>query len=325
MLLSRYRNLNWRQYLVNTQAKLIDLEKEFKILRIAQVPDLQHRDTVELAWRAFRGKHIVDESRTPLVLIHGLFGSKQNFGSVGRRICGLTRRLVVGLDMRNHGSSPHAMPHDYMHMAKDTIRHIEGMDRKVILGGHLMGAKVSMLVSLLRPELVEKLVVIDHSPVSERLDIQFTQDLLGLCHVVRSNSLRDSPRTTFLQRVDSILFEYEKDPLIRLFLSSNISRTKSAFNKLLHIQCCVPVLNFLRVATLIEMEKWPHIMRGLKFNGPVKIMRGKKSPFVLDCHLETDFPKYYSIILVADFDAGHWVISEQPNRFVKEIVDFIET
>ena len=69
------------------------------------------------------------------------------------------------LDARNHGHSPHAPQMTYDLMSRDTVSFFrrEGLERSVLIG-HSMGGKTVMNVALERPEMVEKLVVVDVSP-----------------------------------------------------------------------------------------------------------------------------------------------------------------
>ncbi|PIL35642.1 hypothetical protein GSI_02371 [Ganoderma sinense ZZ0214-1] len=58
----------------------------------------------------------------PLVILHGLFGTKRNFGSLSKAFAKDLGRPVYTLDLRNHGTSPHAEPHSYPAMATDVLR-----------------------------------------------------------------------------------------------------------------------------------------------------------------------------------------------------------
>ena len=55
--------------------------------------------------------------RPPLVIAHGLYGSARNWGAIAKRLA--ADRLVVSVDMRNHGDSPRAEENDYPAMAAD--------------------------------------------------------------------------------------------------------------------------------------------------------------------------------------------------------------
>ena len=53
----------------------------------------------------------------PLVILHGLYGSSDNWVTVAKNI---SRRFTVYLpDLRNHGSSPHSEIHDYRSISSD--------------------------------------------------------------------------------------------------------------------------------------------------------------------------------------------------------------
>lgn len=304
----------------------IDWRKEFDSLRINEVKPLPQREIVELPRQAMKPKSdiAIDNLKTPLVLVHGLFGSKQNYTSVGRHIASLTGREVFGLDMRNHGSAPHAAPHNYITMARDTINHLEkSIKQPVVLAGHLMGAKVSMLVSLIRPELVGKLIVIDNSPASQSLDEQFYRDLLGLCHLERDKSLPKLQKSVMALKRDKMLSKYENDKLVRLFLLSNLVRRQSR-NDNLPIKFRVPVLNFLKDDVLRELGQWPPEVEHLTFDKPVKVMKAEHSSFITQESLDSHFPKYFPNRDVSVYNCGHWLVSEMPERFVKETVEFLE-
>src|SRR4051812_4911292 len=66
--------------------------------------------------------------------------------------------------MPDHGQSPWSDHFDYL-AAADQVAELLSNDDPVALVGHSMGGKVSMLVALRHPELVERLVVVDVAPV----------------------------------------------------------------------------------------------------------------------------------------------------------------
>ena len=99
----------------------------------------------------------------PLVLLHGLFASMQNWQSIAKRLS--DNFHIFNVDLPNHGNSPHTFAIDYEEMRAKTIELIEEkIGRPVHLMGHSMGGKVAMLVALTRPDLVAKLVVEDIAP-----------------------------------------------------------------------------------------------------------------------------------------------------------------
>ena len=104
-------------------------------------------------------------SGPPLVILPGLFGSKRNWTSIARQLA--EHHRVLTLDLRNHGESPWDSLHDYPSMAGDVAGFLEthAIPSAIVLG-HSMGGKVAMTLALTRPDLVEKLIVVDITPAA---------------------------------------------------------------------------------------------------------------------------------------------------------------
>eukprot|EP00914_Ancora_sagittata_P018769 GHVO01037175.1.p2 GENE.GHVO01037175.1~~GHVO01037175.1.p2 ORF type:complete len:127 (-),score=16.07 GHVO01037175.1:235-615(-) len=72
-------------------------------------------------------------------------------------------------DMRNHGTSPHAEPMDYTHMAADILHFVQKLGLSDIsLLGHSMGGKAVMTLALdnqIPSNLLKNLIVVDISPI----------------------------------------------------------------------------------------------------------------------------------------------------------------
>lgn len=149
---------------------------------------------------------------SPLVILHGLFGSKRNWASVAHRLAASHR--VITVDLRNHGESPWDARHDYPALAADVAAVIErrvGGPAAVL--GHSMGGKAAMALALVRPELVERLVVVDIAPVrSTATPIEYVQ------------AMRALPLAAFSQRLDvkEALAPAIPDPMVRGFLTLNL-------------------------------------------------------------------------------------------------------
>lgn len=309
----------------------LDLAKETAALNLDQVKSLPHCDTVKLSHSIYKSHNArINTELLPIVLIHGLFGSKQNYTSVGKQLSERTGRLVLGLDMRNHGTSRHVAPHTYYNMAEDVLHFIGELGdvaapKKVILAGHSMGGKVSMLASLLEPAIVEKLIVIDNSPASEHLDEQFSKDLVGMCHAEMESSVSGLSPHAQKTAVDNLLAKYEPSPLVRTFLMSNLAKRTSSKTKDHPVKFRVPVLNFLKENTLHELGGWPaEKVEKHHFSGPVLVLKAAQSNFIKREQLSTDFAKYFSNISYVEFDCGHWLVSEQPKKFVDVVTEFVK-
>lgn len=123
-----------------------------------------------------------------MIFCHGLFGSGSNWRAIAsgvqskvRTFCSSNSRLPDNrkltsmqtllnthlLDARNHGLSPHTTEMNFDLMAEDLFRYIVKNDLgRCVLLGHSMGGRTVMTFASKYPELVEKLIVVDVSPVT---------------------------------------------------------------------------------------------------------------------------------------------------------------
>src|SRR5438445_11207875 len=116
----------------------------------------------------------------PLIVLHGLFGSLENWRSMTRRLG--ESFSVVAIDQRNHGRSPHSGEMSYPLMAEDLREFMTQQHLKTShLLGHSMGGKTAMQFALRYPESVERLVIADMAPKAYRAtQKEMIQALLAL-------------------------------------------------------------------------------------------------------------------------------------------------
>jgi esterase len=112
---------------------------------------------MDLAFRELGGDGL------PVVILHGLFGSSQNWAGMGRRLA--DRGRVCAVDLRNHGDSPHAVPHSLDACVEDLRA---WADRRaagpLCLVGHSMGGLVAMGFALRHPAATAGVAAIDVAP-----------------------------------------------------------------------------------------------------------------------------------------------------------------
>src|SRR5258708_8513128 len=99
----------------------------------------------------------------PLIILHGLFGSLDNWHSVSLDLAEKFR--VLAIDQRNHGHSPHATEMNYALMANDLSELLarEAWPRAHVLG-HSMGGKTAMQFALQFPSSILSLIIVDIAP-----------------------------------------------------------------------------------------------------------------------------------------------------------------
>ena len=89
----------------------------------------------------------------PLVILHGLYGSSDNWVSIAKKI---GDSFTVYLpDQRNHGQSPHSDTHDYNSMRDDLFEMVSELRiKKFFLAGHSMGGKTAIAFAAKWPEMI---------------------------------------------------------------------------------------------------------------------------------------------------------------------------
>ncbi|MCS6854318.1 MAG: alpha/beta fold hydrolase [Elioraea sp.] len=243
----------------------------------------------------------------PVVVLHGLFGSARNWGSIARRLAAGGRR-VIAADLRNHGDSPHEAHMDYAAMADDVAGLIEELaaGRAAVLG-HSMGGKVAMVLALTRPALVDRLVVVDIAPVAYRTTS-------GAC----ASGLRALPLRPGMRRVeaDALLSATVPDAAERAFLLQNLVFDDGGAPRwkpnLAAIEEAMPLI-----------ASFPEFPRHARFDGPVLVVRGERSGYVRPDHFEATLALFPRAVFVTVPGAGHWVQAEAPEAFLRAVEPFL--
>lgn len=153
--------------------------------------------------------------KPPLVILHGLLGSSRNWQTAGRDLA--ERYHVTALDLRNHGSSPHADEMTYAAMVGDVLAWMDaqGLARVTVMG-HSMGGKVAMLLACRRPERVERLIVVDIAP----------KDYFWAGHRAEFAAMNELDLASLGSRAEAELrFEARVDDwAMRKFIATNLER-----------------------------------------------------------------------------------------------------
>ena len=116
----------------------------------------------------------------PLVLLHGLFGAARNLGVLSRGLS--AGRRVIALDLRNHGGSPHGRAMDFCTMAADVAETMAALGlAQADVAGHSLGGKTAMALAFTRPDLVDRLAVLDIAPIAYDHDYDdYVAAMLGI-------------------------------------------------------------------------------------------------------------------------------------------------
>jgi pimeloyl-ACP methyl ester carboxylesterase len=245
---------------------------------------------------------------SPIVFCHGLFGQGRNWTQIGKALA--TDHRVLLVDMPNHGASPWTEDFGYVAMAEQVAALLDA-DDPVTLVGHSMGGKTAMVLALRHPQLVERLCVVDISPVAQPASAEFAGYIAAMQQLDLTALERRSD-------ADEALAPDVPNRTVRSFLLQNLRREDDGWRWLLNLD----VLG----AELATLGGWPQdeLADATPFDGPVLWIGGANSPYVRDDYAEAMdrwFPRNRRVTVK---DAGHWVHSEQPAVFVEVLRRFVE-
>lgn len=177
----------------------------------------------------------------PLVVLHGLLGSLDNWQTFARGQT--TQRAVLAMDLRNHGASPHLEGMSYRQMGADVVEVLDALGiPRCDLMGHSMGGKVAMTLALQHPERVKRLLVVDIAPKA-----------YPPRHQALLQAMSTLPLTTLTSRkqADEWLSSTVKHPFERGFLLKNLGRhTDGSF----FWQCNLPEI----AKQYLKISGFPH-------------------------------------------------------------------
>jgi esterase len=241
----------------------------------------------------------------PLVVLHGLFGSGENWRTLARGWAapppGGAGRQVLAVDLRNHGRSPWTPTMTFGEMAADVVHLLaaRGLARAAVLG-HSLGGKVAMTLALAHPDRVERLIVVDIAP---RAYPGVQEDVLEAMRVLDLSTLGSRGEA------DRRLAERLADRSTRQFLLKSLTTDEDGgYRWRLNLDAIAAATGDLRVA-----------VQGPAVEVPTLVLRGERSRYVEDADLvalRSLFPRS-SVATVAG--AGHWVHADQP-AVVAELV-----
>ncbi|KAF8071586.1 alpha/beta-hydrolase [Lyophyllum atratum] len=252
-----------------------------------------------------------------VLILHGLFGSKRNFASLCKAFQRDLNRPIYALDLRNHGSSPHARPMTYESMAADVHHFItKNQLADVSVLGHSMGGKVAMTLALSSPvpTSLSNLIVSDIAPTRSSLSPAFVRYLKLMARIEDPAS---QVRTR--EEADKILQAEEKNTQVRQFLLTNLMLPPSGSGETAKFKIPVDILT----EAIPALGSFPFTPEeGRQWHGRTLVVKAAKSDYIDDTTIPV-FKAFFPNMRLEVLDTGHWVHADKPLEFKKIFVDFI--
>lgn len=240
---------------------------------------------------------------TPLIILHGLFGSSDNWYSLAKVFSAQFTVYVV--DQRNHGLSPHSDDFDYRFLTEDLNDFME--EHNIIspcILGHSMGGKTAMNFAVRYPERTGKLIVVDIVP-----------KVYPVHHDHILEGLRAVPLDTLSSRTeaDQIVAQFVPEAGVRQFLLKSLTRKENGgFEWRINLDAIERNLSAMGQGMVYPGT----------YGGPALFIKGSRS----DYYEEGDEASIQAIFPGARFsvmETGHWVQAEKPEEFSKLVLGYL--
>jgi pimeloyl-ACP methyl ester carboxylesterase len=239
----------------------------------------------------------------PLFILHGLFGSLDNWNTLGRRLS--ENRKVILVDQRNHGRSFHDDEMTYDAMADDLRELMDHLEiSKSDLLGHSMGGKTVMRAALRFPDRVNRLLVADIGP----WDYPSHHD-----KILEALSSVDLDELESRSEAQKVLSDHIEQKGVVLFLAKNLFwKEKGQLGWRMNL----PVIaeNMENILASIGEES---------YDGKTVFIRGGRSDYIQDDTLMALHMQFINSKVLTIDEAGHWLHAEKAEEFFTIVREFL--
>lgn len=250
-----------------------------------------------------------------VVFLHGLMGFLNNWGSVTRRLSAKYQCLVY--DQRGHGKSLKPLsgyhPRDF---SQDLFQILEALNwPSVNLVGHSMGGRNALFFSYLYPEKLKSLTIEDIGPESDPKNYLYYEKMLSTIPTPFAN--KTAVHYYFEHKFSQEFQTKESPKTIIPFLVANIEeKPDGQFDWRFSKTGIIAAVKEGRSEDL-----WPVIDR---ISVPTLYLRGQNSRELEKTVFNQVLTKNSLITGIEVSDAGHWIHSDQPEAFAKELEAFLD-
>lgn len=242
-----------------------------------------------------------------LIILHGLFGSLDNWQTLARRYA--EHFSVFAVDQRNHGKSPHSDdPFNYAQLAEDLHEFMEqqGIFQAHLLG-HSMGGKTVMQFAAEYEHMIDRLVVADMGIGDNDRHHDLILDTLGSFPFDQIDARKDA---------EDWMEARISDFGVRMFLLKNLVRNPKGDTEFRW------KFNFE-----VLLRDYENILAGVDAYAPLEVptlfIRGGKSGYVRDEDLPEIKALFPNLQLETIEGAGHWLHAEAPEEFLDKTLAFL--
>ena len=164
-----------------------------------------------------------------------------------------------------------------------------------------------MTAALQKPDVIDGLILADIAPV------QYTHSHVHLVDLMLSLDIAGYTRRS---DADHHLAASIDDPTLRGFLLHNLLFEDDGPRWQVNLEVISPNMPILM--------KFPYEAGTQRFEGPVMVISGAKSNFVLPEYHDTIRSFFPEVDIRSIQDAGHWVHAQKPKEFGAHVLEFMD-
>lgn len=240
----------------------------------------------------------------PLIVLHGLMGSLDNWQSFARVVS--EQFTVYIVDQRNHGRSPWSNEFNYELLAQDLLQFMDEHSMySAHLLGHSMGGKTVMNFAKNYPDMVDKLIVADIAPVQYAPGHDLVFEALFAVNLEKTDS-----RTAAEEVMMNILKDYVT---VQFLMKSLYRKEEGGFAWRFNLESIYK--NYQEILANPSPQ--------LQYKSDCLFIKGQQSNYInwqnLDV-IQSQFPSYQ---LEEIEGAGHWLHAEKPDEFLRSVLTYL--
>ena len=258
-------------------------------------------------------REVGEHDAPPVVFLHGIMGHRRDWDVLVHRL-GSTHR-VFAVDQRGHGRSEWTRSYRVAEMADDAVALVEQLGvAPVPIIGHSMGAMVALLVAARRPDLVDRIVIVDIVP-----------DSLSTESATQMPEMFASMATATFATVDEAVADWHSgNPLARADLLHHYVRHALVVGAdgLLRWEFDAWGLRSF-VSGVSPDELWDAIDAIDPVRCPSLVVRGALSPFTTPAQVAEVARRLGDATVVEVAGGGHDLGVEQPDAVTDAVIDFL--
>lgn len=255
--------------------------------------------------------HKIYGAGDPIIILHGLFGMLDNWQTIAKKLA--EDYMVILVDQRDHGKSPHTDEFNYTLLAEDLAGFMEeNWIHHAHIIGHSMGGKTAMRFAADYPDMVDRLIIVDIGPKAY---------VPGHDNIFQALQAVPIDTATTREEVEAVLAEYIDEAGVRLFLMKNLQRNKPTSES----ERPEPAFRWKMNLDLLHRD-YHNIIAGLDIKSPVELdtlfIYGLKSKYI-EPEEEAEIQKVFSNASFVSIDSGHWIHAERPKELLAAVSNFL--